>query len=74
MQYDFTTIMDRRGRDAIALDALGKPGSPGSPREGFDPIPMWIADMNFPAPACITDAIVERVKHPAFGYFSPSDA
>jgi len=74
MKYDFTTVMDRRGRDAIALDALGKPGSPGAPREGFDPIPMWIADMSFAAPACITDAIAERVRHPAFGYFSPSGA
>jgi len=74
MKYDFTTVMDRRGRDAIALDALGQPGSPGAPKEGFDPIPMWVADMSFPAPACITDAITERVKHPAFGYFSPSEA
>ncbi len=74
MKYDFTSIMDRRGRDAIALDSLGLPGCPGAPREGFDPIPMWIADMNFSVPDAITDAIIERVRHPAFGYFSPSDA
>jgi len=23
MKYDFTTILDRKGKDAIALDALG---------------------------------------------------
>ncbi len=31
MKYDFTTIMERRGKDAIALDALGKNGMPGLP-------------------------------------------
>jgi len=65
--------MDRRGRDALAVDDLGKPGRPGAPKEGFDPIPMWVADMNFPVPPCITDAIIERTKHPAFGYFTPAD-
>ena len=49
MKYDFTSIMDRRGKDAIAVDALGAPGfAPGAPKEGFDAIPMWVADMNFP--------------------------
>ena len=47
MKYDFTSIMDRRGKDAIAVDALGAPGfAPGAPKEGFDAIPMWVADMN----------------------------
>ncbi len=72
MKYDFTTVMDRRGKDAIALDAVGK--TYPAPREGFDPIPMWVADMNFPAPPAITNAIIARAGHPAFGYFYPSDA
>lgn len=74
MTYDFTTIMDRRGKDALAVDALGKPGFPGAPKEGFDAIPMWVADMNFATVPTIQEAIVRRVKHPAFGYFMPSDA
>lgn len=75
MKYDFTSILDRRGKDAIAVDSLGKaPGfAPDAPKEGFDAIPMWIADMNFPAPACITDAIIARAQHPSFGYFSHRD-
>ena len=32
MHYDFTTIMDRRGKDALAVDALGNPGVPGAPK------------------------------------------
>lgn len=76
MKYDFTTIMDRRGHDAIAVDGPGNlPGEwvPKRPKEGFDLIPMWVADMNFPTVPTIQDAIIERVKHPAFGYFSATD-
>ncbi|OUQ18655.1 aspartate aminotransferase [Lachnoclostridium sp. An14] len=74
MKYDFTSIMDRKGRDAIAVDGLGmNPGfAPDPPKEGFDIIPMWIADMNFPTVPTIPEAIIERAKHPAYGYFNPS--
>ena len=49
MKYDFTTVYDRRGMDALAVDALGQPGgfAPGKPKDGFSIIPMWVADMNF---------------------------
>ena len=71
MEFDYTTLPERAGFDAIAVDALGEEGAPGAPKEGFDAIPMWVADMNFNAPSCITDAIAERLKHPTFGYFEP---
>ena len=72
MKYDFTSILDRRGHDAIAVDLVGAPGSSyPMPREGFDIIPMWVADMNFPSLPTIQEAMIERAKHPAFGYFSP---
>ena len=76
MKYDFTSIMDRRGKDAIAVDGLGtSPGfTPDAPKPGFDAIPMWVADMNFPTCPTITQAILERVQHPAFGYFQPTPA
>lgn len=72
MKFDFTSIMERKGHDAIALDSLGMiPGfAPDAPKEGFDPIPMWVADMNFATCPAITEAIIERAKHPAFGYFN----
>jgi cystathionine beta-lyase len=75
MTYDFTTIMDRRGKDSIAVDGPGTtPGfAPDAPQSGFDLIPMWVADMNFPTVPSVQDAIIERVKHPAFGYFEPND-
>ncbi len=60
MKYDFTTIIDRAGRDAIAVDALGTGGAaPDKPRKGFDAIPMWVADMNFPVLPSIQRAITE---------------
>ncbi|MBQ2749006.1 MAG: aminotransferase class I/II-fold pyridoxal phosphate-dependent enzyme [Clostridia bacterium] len=71
MKYDFTSIMDRQGKDAIAIDSLGTGWAPGAPKEGFDAIPMWVADMNFPTVPTVCEAIAERVKHPAFGYFEP---
>ena len=76
MQYDFTTIMDRHGKDAIAVDALGEPGgfAPGAPKPGFDAIPMWVADMNFPTVPTVPAAIIRRAQHPAFGYFEATDA
>ena len=73
MKYDFTTIIERRGKDAIALDALGEPGVPGIPGKGFDPIPMWIADMNFATAPSVCRAIADRLAHPVFGYFDPSE-
>lgn len=75
MKYDFTTLMDRHGKDAIALDMVGDGGgfAPAAPKEGFDVIPMWVADMNFPTVPTIQQAIIDRVNHPAFGYFMLSD-
>ena len=63
MKYDFTSILDRRGKDAVAIDAVGAPGSPyPAPREGFDVIPMWVADMNFPVVPTVQQAMIQRVE------------
>ena len=71
MQFDFTTVLNRQGKDALAVDAIGGNGMFPAPREGFDIIPMWIADMNFPVVPSIQQTIAERLLHPAFGYFKP---
>lgn len=46
MKFDFTTIYDRGGKMAMAVDAVEKIPV-FQPNEGFDAIPMWVADMNF---------------------------
>lgn len=71
MKYDFTSIIDRTGKDAIAVDII--PFSEASVQEGFSRIPMWVADMNFATAPTIQEAVIERTKHPAFGYFNPTD-
>ena len=75
MKYDFTSIMDRHGMDSIAVDLPVIPGfaPAGETKPGFDQIPMWVADMNFPTVPTIPEAIIARAKHPAYGYFAPRD-
>lgn len=67
MKYDFTTVLDRRGRDSTAADVIPFKGFQVD--EGFDPIPMWIADMSFKAAPAVMDAIYRRMEMPNFGYF-----
>ncbi len=71
MKYDFTSIMDRTGKDSIAVDFIPIPGV--KVKDGFDRIPMWVADMNFPTAPTIPEAVIKRTQHPAFGYFATSD-
>ena len=42
---------DRKGKDSIAVEPFEVDWIkwPGTVKEGFDIIPMWVADMNFPA-------------------------
>lgn len=70
MKYDFTSLLDRKGKDAMAVDLDALQGLGVKIEEGADLIPMWVADMNFPVCPSITEAIIERAKHPSFGYFS----
>lgn len=67
MKYDFTTVLDRRGRDSTAADVIPFKGL--SVGEGFSTIPMWIADMSFKAAPPVMAAIYKRMEMPNFGYF-----
>ena len=73
MKYDFTSVFDRRGKDAIAVDLVKEGGPYPLPREGFDVIPMWIADMNFPVLPTIQESMIQRARELTFGYFAPRD-
>ena len=80
MDYDFTSILDRKGWDALAVDVetgarIGFLNAKDlTIRPGFDVIPMWVADMNFPTVPAIPQAIMDRARHPAYGYFTPREA
>ena len=71
MKYDFTTKLNRKGHDAIALDMYPTYGT--QVKEGFDVIPMWVADMNFTVLPTIQEAITSRLNEPHFGYFNLPD-
>ncbi len=73
MKYDFTSVIDRRGLDAMAVDIAGRPDGMPAPREGFDIIPMWVADMNFPTAPAIPQAMIQRAGHSLYGYFYPRE-
>ena len=71
MKYDFTTVLDRHGKDSRAADQIPFQGI--TVDEGFDSIPMWIADMSFPTAPPVLAAIYKRLETPNFGYFALSD-
>ncbi len=72
MKYDFTTVLDRAGHDCLAADRI--PFEDVQPENGFDAIPMWIADMAFPTAPPILEAVRKRMEMPNFGYFAlPED-
>ena len=75
MKFDFETILDRHGKDALAVDGLGAVPNftPAPPENNFDSIPMWVADMSFATAPAIIKALSRRIQHPLFGYFALSE-
>ncbi|MBR6735452.1 MAG: aminotransferase class I/II-fold pyridoxal phosphate-dependent enzyme [Oscillospiraceae bacterium] len=71
MKYDFTTVIDRRGMDARSID--NHPYQNVKIKEGVTPIPMWIADMSFATVPTVLEAVNDRLSHPIFGYYVPTD-
>ena len=61
----FNEVHERKGSSSIKWDKM---------REVYNLedtsklLPMWVADMDFPAPSVVSEAIAERLKHPIFGY------
>ncbi|MBQ9549069.1 MAG: pyridoxal phosphate-dependent aminotransferase [Bacteroidales bacterium] len=56
MNFDFDTVIPRRGSDSVKWDL--RP----------DVLPMWVADMDFRAAPCIIEALQRKVDHGVFGY------
>lgn len=62
MQYNFDQIIDRRGTDALKIDAV--PTIWGRD----DLMPLWVADMDFATPPFIVEALRRRLDHEVIGY------
>lgn len=60
--FDFDQPVERAGTDSQKFDG----------RQQYfgraDIIPMWVADMDFAVPECVTQAVASRAAHPVFGY------
>ena len=66
MPFDFDTVIERRGTVSTKHDMAAANGYPE------DVLPMWVADMDYKVPPCITDALSQNVDHGIFGYsFAP---
>ena len=70
MKYNFTDIIERNGKDAIAAEKIPY-AADVQVKEGFSRIPMWVADMNFATAPSIPQKVAERLEHPLYGYFEP---
>ncbi|MBR3392820.1 MAG: pyridoxal phosphate-dependent aminotransferase [Firmicutes bacterium] len=54
--FDFDHLPDRRNTASYKWDVP----------EGE--LPLWVADMDFPAAPCIREAFIKRIEHGVFGY------
>ena len=68
MKINFDTPIDRRGTNSVKYDFTRERGKP----DGV--LPMWVADMDFPAPAEVLEDIQKAVVHGIFGYSEPKGA
>lgn len=66
--FDFDAVIDRTGSHCEKWDGR---------RQKFgraDVLPLWVADMDFAAPACVQQAVTARAAHPVYGYTFPDAA
>lgn len=58
MIYNFDKTIVRRGTDSVKWNQ----------HDYSDLIPLWVADMDFPAAQPVVDALAQRVQHAVYGY------
>lgn len=63
MKYNFDTIINRRSSNSIKWNKYPE-----------DVLPMWVADMDFPAPPPVLEVLHKAVEHGILGYEMPSTA
>ncbi len=68
MKYNFDRVIDRHETLSYKWET-GSNSYPANP----DALPFWIADMDFPCPQPIVDAIQKRAAHPIYGYSKVAD-
>src|SRR5690625_4969408 len=66
---EFLKIHQRKNTNSMKWDQVKQVFQ----TEEEDILPMWVADMDFPAPKQVNDALIERAKHGIYGYTYISD-
>lgn len=62
MPYNFDRLPSRHNTDSLKWHRYG------------NVLPLWVADMDFPAPEWILATLHQRIAHGIFGYGAPPDA
>lgn len=74
MQYDFDREIDRSDTQSAKWGVIQDPDNPArwiATDDYFGEnrlLPLWVADMDFPAPQPVIDALVKRARHGIYGY------
>ncbi len=63
--FGFDTVIDRKGTGSLKYDFAKERGKPE------DVLPLWVADMDFKVPPCVTTALQDAVTHGIYGYSEP---
>lgn len=63
MAFNFDEALDRRHSDSAKWNKFPE-----------HVLPLWVADMDYRSPPCITDALSRRIAHGVFGYGVPPTA
>jgi cystathionine beta-lyase len=61
VKYDFDKVIDRSDTNSSKWAVETMFGDP-------DLLPLWIADMDFPSPQPVVEALKKRAEHPVYGY------
>lgn len=77
--YDFDKEVDRQGTASVKWEFMPNENHtqalPTSAFIGEDRVlPMWVADMDFPTPPEVIEALVARAWHGIFGYTARTDS
>jgi len=80
MKYDFDKEINRKGTNSVKWefikhgDGLLYREEPDGSSSSTRLLPMWVADMDFPCPEPVVEALITRSQHKIFGYTSPTDS
>ncbi|MDR0223075.1 MAG: pyridoxal phosphate-dependent aminotransferase [Oscillospiraceae bacterium] len=67
MKYDFDAVINRKNTNSLKYDFAAERGKP----DGL--LPMWVADMDFPAPVEVLEDMGKIVERGVFGYTEVKD-